>query len=239
MSTTHVVALSGGKDSTALALELRERHPEIPYVFLFTPTGDELPEMVEHLARLETLLETKITMVSNGTLKSWIQHWKALPNFRQRWCTRVLKIEPCLAWLRAHQPAVLYVGLRADEEARQGLYSQDVETRFPFREWGWGLPQVLGSLQQRGIKVPSKGGSCARCPFQRLDDWRWLHQHHPDIYADAEGDEAWTGQTFRSPGRDSKPAALRDLKGTFQLAMVDVEDEADEEGASACRVCRL
>ena len=38
----HVVGLSGGKDSTALALRLAETSPQ-DYVYLCTPTGDELP----------------------------------------------------------------------------------------------------------------------------------------------------------------------------------------------------
>ena len=51
---THVVALSGGKDSTALALRLAEVEPR-EYVYLCTPTGRELPEMEAHWTRLEGL----------------------------------------------------------------------------------------------------------------------------------------------------------------------------------------
>src|SRR5262245_37676527 len=52
---THVVALSGGKDSTAVALRLAEIEPR-EYVYLCTPTGDELPAMLAHWAQLEVLL---------------------------------------------------------------------------------------------------------------------------------------------------------------------------------------
>ena len=53
-----------------------------------------------------------------GGLAGLIKQWNALPNWRQRWCTRVLKIEPFAAYLMRHSPARFYVGLRADEEAR-------------------------------------------------------------------------------------------------------------------------
>jgi 3'-phosphoadenosine 5'-phosphosulfate sulfotransferase (PAPS reductase)/FAD synthetase len=38
----HILGLSGGKDSTALAIYMRDRVPELEYVF--TDTGKELPE---------------------------------------------------------------------------------------------------------------------------------------------------------------------------------------------------
>src|SRR5258708_3747049 len=147
--TTHVVALSGGNDSTAMALRLVEVEPKA-YVYLITPTGDELPEMVEHWARLERLLGTALTRVTDLTLNGLIKHYGALPNWRQRWCTRQLKIVPCLKFLKGCQPAMLYVGLRADEEAREGIYSPEVEQRFPLREWGWGRAQVRRYLRERG-----------------------------------------------------------------------------------------
>ena len=43
----HVVALSGGKDSTALALRLAEIEPR-EYIYVCTPTGNEPPEMFAH-----------------------------------------------------------------------------------------------------------------------------------------------------------------------------------------------
>jgi len=57
-----IVALSGGKDSTALALRLMEVEPK-PYQFCITPTGRELPEMVEHWAKLGCLLGSPLLRI--------------------------------------------------------------------------------------------------------------------------------------------------------------------------------
>ncbi len=239
LQTTHVVGVSGGKDSVCLALRLAEVEPALDPVYLITPTGDELPEMLAHWHRLEGLLGKPLTRVTNGTLHSLIEEFGALPNWRQRWCTRRLKIEPCLAFLKAHQPAVLYVGLRADEEERKGIYSSDVTCRFPLREWGWGIREVQAYLKERGVKIP-KRTDCSRCFGQRLGEWQQLWQQHPAIYADAEAQEEATGHTFRSPGRDSKPAALKDLRRYFEqqpsLPMLELDED---DGKGSCRVCRL
>lgn len=235
--TTHVVGLSGGKDSTALALRLAEVEPR-DYVYLITPTGDELPEMLAHWSRLETLLGKPLTRVTNGTLASWIEHFGGLPNHRQRWCTRLLKIEPTIAFMRKHAPAINYVGLRADEETREGIYGDSVQSRFPLREWGWGLAEVKGYLAQRGVTIPRRT-DCARCYGQRLVEWKTLLKKHPDLYASAEADEARTGRTFRSAKRDTWPAALSELRVAFDSGRkVRGESDCDDEDG-ACRVCSL
>jgi hypothetical protein len=228
--------VSGGKDSTALALRLAEVEPR-DYVYLITPTGDELPEMVAHWERLERLLGKPLTRVTNGTLKGLIQEFGALPNHRQRWCTRMLKIQPTIAFLARHAPAINYVGLRADEEERRGIYG-DVPSRYPLREWGWGLTQVKDYLRERGVTIPERT-DCARCYGQRLIEWKRLLTKHPAIYADAEVDEARTGHTFRSPQRDTWPAALKDLRAAFDSGRRVRGEQPDEDGENACRVCSL
>lgn len=241
----HVIALSGGKDSTALALRLAEVEPR-DYIYFITPTGDELPEMVAHWERLEVMLGKPFVRVTNGTLNSWIEHFGALPNWRQRWCTRLLKIEPCLAFLESMESPVLYVGLRADEEERKGIYSNDVQCRFPLREWGWGMAEVINYLKERGISIPRRT-DCARCYGQRLGEWRDLYRKYPNIYADAEEQERTIGATFRSPGRDSMPAPLVQLRAEFEAekAAKDAQGQlfdagfCDDDEGGACRVCSL
>jgi 3'-phosphoadenosine 5'-phosphosulfate sulfotransferase (PAPS reductase)/FAD synthetase len=238
---THVIAMSGGKDSTAMAIRLAEVEPR-DYIYIVTPTGDELPAMLRWWDDLEILIGKPLTRITNKTLDYWIEHFNALPNWRQRWCTRLLKIEPCLAFLKSLDNPILYVGLRADEEERRGIYSNDVTTDFPLRRWGWDIDQVLNYLRQRNIVIPedARGGNCARCYGQRQYEWKALWRDHPDIYAEAEAQESMTGATFRSPGRDSLPAPLVELRAFFEHGKSFKQDQAemfDEMGA--CRVCSL
>lgn len=244
-----VVALSGGKDSTAMALRLAELEPDVERIFFCTPTGDELPEMTAHWGRLEVLLEQSIVSVTTRTLLDICEEYDALPNWRQRWCTRMLKIEPCLAFLGAldarGEETRLAVGLRADEPERRGIYSESVTNRFPLREWGWGLDEVVAYNRARGVKIPQRT-DCARCYGQRLSEWWELWKSHPEVYADAEEQERRVGHTFRSPARDTWPASLEELRALFevgrtprgariQLPLFEDEDTADV----GCRVCRL
>lgn len=54
----HILGLSGGKDSTALAIYLKKTRPEIfeKCELYFTDTGAELEELYEYLDKLEKYL---------------------------------------------------------------------------------------------------------------------------------------------------------------------------------------
>lgn len=240
---THVVGLSGGKDSTAMALWLSENEPR-DYTYICTPTGDELPEMFAHWRRLGELLGRPLMPVPSGdTLESLIRGYGALPNHQMRWCTRRLKIEPTKAYLLINAPAVSYVGLRADEEEREGIYGDidGVTQRYPLRELGWGIKDVLRYLQQRGVEIP-KRTDCGRCFFQRIGEWWDLWREHPEAFASAEADEALTGHTYRSPGRDTWPTALKDLRAAFEGGRIprDRQQPSLFEGRpDMCRACSL
>jgi 3'-phosphoadenosine 5'-phosphosulfate sulfotransferase (PAPS reductase)/FAD synthetase len=237
--TTHVVALSGGKDSTAMALRLAEVEPR-DYVYVCTPTGNEPPTMFAHWQRLSVLLGTPLTPIVGGTLTGLITAQQALPNWRQRWCTRMLKIAPYAAWLAQHTPAVSYVGLRADEPAREaGDYSDvpDVTRRFPLREWGWTIHEVLQYLDERDVIIPERT-DCQLCFFQRLAEWYALWRDDRAAWLEGERLEALTGHTFRSPGRDAWPAALKDLRDQFEHGQIPRGTEGDLFATLKCRVCR-
>lgn len=241
----HVIALSGGKDSTALALRLAEVEPR-DYVFVCTPTGNELPDMYAHWRKLGDLLGKRITPITHRTgLSGVVREQKMLPNFRARFCTRILKIEPYRVWLAANTPCVSYVGLRADEEGRAGGAYGDidgVQMRFPLREWGWSKKDVLDYLEKRGVAIP-KRTDCAICYHQRIGEWFDLWQTYPEEWAAGEALEAEIGGTMRSPGRDTWPVSMKDLRAAFEGGRVPREiinrqsDPNREIGA--CRACTL
>src|SRR5215469_5914935 len=247
----HIVGISGGKDSVAMALRLREVEPR-DYQYLITPTGNELPEMFEHWKRLESLLGKPLVRLGphkeGDGLVQLIDRMNALPNWRQRWCTRILKIEPTIAYLKENAPCVQYVGLRADEEAREGIYGrfEGVEQRYPLREWGWGIDDVWGYLAERGVKIPQRT-DCAWCFGQRLIEWKRLLENSPHVYQAGIEIEKKTGHTFRSPGRDTWPASLEELRealasgrrvrGDKRQLPSDMHQMEEEDGA--CRVCKM
>ncbi len=54
MRQRHLLGISGGKDSAALAVYMKNQHPEIDVEYFFTDTGKELPEVYEFLGSLES-----------------------------------------------------------------------------------------------------------------------------------------------------------------------------------------
>jgi 3'-phosphoadenosine 5'-phosphosulfate sulfotransferase (PAPS reductase)/FAD synthetase len=103
-----------------MALRLVEIEPRA-YEFCITPTGRELPEMTAHWAKLEQLLQAPLVRIPGPSFDDLVRRYRTLPNWRMRFCTRQIKIEPFQEYAAARAPAICYVGLRADEaDARAG-----------------------------------------------------------------------------------------------------------------------
>jgi 3'-phosphoadenosine 5'-phosphosulfate sulfotransferase (PAPS reductase)/FAD synthetase len=229
---TNIVAFSGGKDSTALALAMCPRY------LLHTPTANELPAVARHVRDIARRCVSELIIPPGPSLPTLIGHFNAVPNPRMRWCTRMIKIQPAKAWLAAHVDFRLAVGLRADEPTRDGIYDMPPERYwFPLREWGWGIAEVERILQKNGVKVPART-DCAVCPYQRLGEWFRLWRDWPDAWAQGEAWEAMTGHTFRMESRDTWPAAMVGLRRRFEQGDVP-RGASDMTPGTRCRVCTL
>src|SRR5271157_4340666 len=82
----HILSLSGGKDSSALAVFMKGKVPELEYVFC--DTDKELPETYEYLERVQAYLGKPIVRL-NATrgFDHWLQvYGNYLPSGRMRWC---------------------------------------------------------------------------------------------------------------------------------------------------------
>src|SRR5439155_16782835 len=114
-SVRHILSLSGGKDSTALALFMRDKVDEMEYVFC--DTDKELRETYEYLNRIEAYLGKKIVRLNaNIGFDHWLQVYGGyLPSPNIRWCTRQLKLKPFEEFV-GDDPIVSYVGIRFDED---------------------------------------------------------------------------------------------------------------------------
>jgi len=186
----HILGLSGGKDSTALALYLKNKIPEIEY--FFCDTHKELPETYAYLRKIEILLGRKIKILES---ERGFDHWLAikngfLPSPQIRWCTEKLKINPIERFI-GNDEAISYIALRADED-RVGYVSTkpNIKPVFPFMNDGLIKKDIIRIIDESGIGMPgyynwrSRSG-CYFCFFQRKIEWVRLSEIHPDLFEQA------------------------------------------------------
>ena len=190
----HVLGLSGGKDSAALAIYIKDQYPDIHQrmEYFFSDTGAELKEAYEFLDRLETYLGKEINRLSTGReFDHWLKvHNDMLPSTRQRWCTRTMKIKPFEQFVK-DDPVVSYIGIRADED-REGYISQKptIKAVFPLIDDGLVKDDIFRLLDE-SVGIPeyykwrSRSG-CYFCFFQRQDEWLGLKENHPELFAKAK-----------------------------------------------------
>lgn len=259
-SVRHILSLSGGKDSTALAIYMRDRVPEMEYVFC--DTGEELPETYEYLERLEAYLGKPIVRLNpDRPFMHYLQLYNGLlPDARSRWCTRKLKIEPFERYV-GDDMVYSYIGIRADEPQRKGYISTkpNIVPRYPFVEDGITKADVLRILEESGLGLPdyyrwrSRSG-CYFCFFQRRIEWVGLLENHPELFEKAKAFEKVdpeTGERFTWNERESldelaRPERMEQIKYAAQradtarprsISLMDVFSEDDER--QGCLICHL
>ena len=201
----HICGLSGGKDSSALAVYLKNKIPNLEY--FFCDTGAELPETYEYLIRLEIILGNPIVRLnSERGFDHYFEVFRGtLPSPQMRWCTKNLKIKPIEEWIGTDQ-AISYVGIRSDESNRKGYIStkKNISSKFPFVEDGIDRSGVLRILEDAGIGLPryyewrTRSG-CYFCFYQRKVEWVGLAERHPDLFSRAVAIEQ---KVLREAGND-------------------------------------
>lgn len=237
MADRHVLGISGGKDSAALAVFMRRTYPELDIDYYFTDTGKELPEVYEFLARLEGELGKPILRLDpHRDFDFWLREYgHFLPSARTRWCTRQLKLLPfkkwVQPWLEAGDKVYSYVAIRADEEHREGLISQheNLLVKFPFREHGVDKPGVYDLLDASGLGLPkyyewrSRSG-CTFCFFQQKIEWVRLKERHPEAFEEAkryeklaiDNDSPFTWSQGESLPELEKPERVQQIKEDYE-----------------------
>lgn len=199
MADKHVLGISGGKDSAALAIFVRQNHPELDVEYFFTDTGKELPEVYEFLGRLEGFLGKPILRLNpRRDFDFWLREYgNFLPSAQTRWCTRQLKLAPFEQWVRpmlnAGDKVTSYVAIRSDEEYREGYTSkhENLKVSLPFRDAGIDKRGVLDILDSSGVGLPkyydwrSRSG-CTFCFFQQKIEWVRLKERHPEAFEEAK-----------------------------------------------------
>lgn len=265
--TRHILSLSGGKDSTALAIHMRDKVPEMEYVFC--DTDKELRETYEYLNCIEAYLGKKIIRLNaNAGFDHWFKVFGGyLPSPSIRWCTRQLKLKPFEEFV-GEDPIISYVGIRADED-RVGYISHksNIKTVYPLKEAGIDYTGVMKILQDSGIGLPPylKWGrthsGCYFCFFQKPIEWVRLLETYPEDFDKAQAYEKQSvepGKSFTwiqgmplSELRKSENIAAiknrfaeseertRKNRGNKPLVEVLAGLEEEDNAPKACLICHL
>lgn len=262
-ATRHILGLSGGKDSAALAVLMHREVPQMEY--FFCDTGEELQETYDFLDRLEARLGITVERLhAERGFRHWLDVYKGmLPSPKSRWCTKQMKIVPLEEFV-GDDDAVSYVGIRADEN-RDGYISTKPNIRavFPFRERGLVKADVFRLLEDSGIGVPgyyrwrSRSG-CFFCFYQRKIEWVRLFDEHPDKFEEAARYEeshadgrryTWSqNETLReliarrdeiereAAQTDARKRALPVVNAPLAQVLGGSFDDADDEGCVVCHI---
>lgn len=228
----HVLGLSGGRDSAALAVYMRQHHPEIDIEYFFTDTGKELPEVYEFLVLLEGFLGKTIQRLNpDRDFDYWHKQYNYfLPSAQTRWCTRQLKLKPFEQWVRPSLEEGIkvfsYVAIRSDEEYREGYSSkhENLLVRLPFKDAGIDKAGVLELLDGSGLGLPKyyswrTRSGCTFCFFQQKIEWVRLMEEHPDAFEEAKTYEK-TAVEHGSPFTWCQGESLDELAKPARIAQI-------------------
>ena len=219
-----VVSFSGGKDSTAMVLQMIEIGNHIDEV-LFCDTYKEFPAMYRHIQRVKEIIEKsgiKFTEIRSPESfdfymfehqpKRRTDKYQGLKGYswagtRSRWCTRALKLDVVSKYLKElHKQfnVIQCVGLAVDEQYRlERENNKQKNRRYPLVEWGWNENYCLQYCYSKGFDWDGlyklfKRVSCWCCPLQSLQELRKLRSHFPDLWNELQDMDARTWRKFRA-----------------------------------------
>lgn len=202
MKEYHILSLSGGKDSTALAFFMKENMPDIfeKTQLVFCDTECELPEIYDYLNKVELFLNKPIKRIKPPvSFEQMMEVQNFLPTPHRRWCTIMMKTTPFKKYIydlfkeQGEGIVNLYIGIRADEQhrAKTGKYGDNsIKEIYPFVENYINREDVFKILEDIGIGLPeyykwtSRSG-CYFCFFKSQLSWILLNEYHPDLYKKA------------------------------------------------------
>jgi 3'-phosphoadenosine 5'-phosphosulfate sulfotransferase (PAPS reductase)/FAD synthetase len=183
------ISFSGGVESTAMCLLYGKGATAI-----FADTGAEHRKMYERLNYVEKMLKVyhdgdfelvriKGSVDAKGevvnSLTDYILRMCYFPSPRQRFCTRMFKIEPIDNYLSQFDECKLMIGLNADEaDIRTGNYlkGKNITYRYPLIEDGHDRDHCYELLKQYGLQPDFPAymnrGGCKYCPYKAKKEYR-------------------------------------------------------------------
>jgi len=202
-----VASVSGGKDSTAMALWLKHE-AEIEKTnqvhFIFADTGWEHPELYTYLDEvIEPLLGENFIRVRSkkypGGMPELVEKRGMFPSRKIRFCTQELKVFPIRDFIKdldewTSKPPINAVGIRAAESKRRSQMEEwegggpmDVDTWRPLINWL--IEDVVAIHTKYSVRpcplylrdeLPASRVGCWPCIMSRKSEIRSVVETDPD-----------------------------------------------------------
>ncbi len=159
MRVRHILGISGGKDSAALAIYLKQKYPNLKIEYYNSDTKCELEETEKLINNLEAYLGkiVRLKAAEESVIDNPFEHYlKAmggfLPSPQARWCTKKMKLDRFEEYV-GDDYAVSYVGIRGDED-RDGYISSkpNIQAVFPFRKNIWSIDVINKFLHKENLE---------------------------------------------------------------------------------------
>lgn len=159
MKVRHILGISGGKDSAALAIYMKQKYPDLKIEYYNSDTGCELKETEILIDRLSAYLGsiTRLRAAADSPEPTPFEHFLKtmggfLPSPQKRWCTKKMKLDEFERYV-GDDYAVSYVGIRGDED-REGYISSkpNIQAIFPFRKNIWSVDVINKFLHNENLR---------------------------------------------------------------------------------------
>lgn len=238
MSKKVIVSFSGGKDSTWMLLEMIRRGEHIDEVVFFD-SGWEFPQMLNHVERIKSLVESHdIAFTTLHPKKSFDylmfdkphrsgekQGWSWCGYGGGRWGTRE-KIATINQYFKNEPEYIQCIGIAADEPERVEK-ERNENKRFPLVEWNITEAECLQGCYSlgydwNGLYEDLDRVSCKFCAFKNLKELRNIYFKMPDVWSELRNYQTRTHLPYKG-----KQGSVFDLEVRFEL-----EKEFELQGKS-------
>lgn len=217
-----IVSLSGGKNSVAMLLLLKEKLLLMDEVRYYDAEDWEFPHIRRVIDDLEEYIGQPITRLKSAKSFDWyfsrVPHENAgmtatgygWPGWRRRWCMGV-KV-PCLEQGLTKYNAVWYIGLTTSELQRVRPKNQSgIIVKYPLIAHGMSDQDTLQYCYDRGFFFPVSDtvrhydifphSGCWCCPFVSSTALHALYVHFPDLWGRLLAMDILSHNSHRRKGR--------------------------------------